>query len=196
MCSLSRQRDRLISRVHEMNAEVVLQVFMPYHSSPNFARMLAILTIPKESVYHVPFAPLITKAQAIPRAYITNIIAPEREKSLRLLQDVAGMIAVAHREGVAHRAMLSFWSGVMVELLEKSRHGKGITEGLVKIFVETFVELLLIPEGGKDLNVSYKPSYCISLIVGRCVPSAHSPHSLDSPCGWTIRSHTLRSAHF
>lgn len=141
-------------RVHEMNAEVVLQVFLPYHSSPNFARMLAILTIPKESVYYVPFAPLIAKAQPIPRAYITTIISPEREKSLRMLQDIAGSISIAIKEKVVHRAMLAFWSGIMVELLEKSRHGKGVGEGLVKVLVETFVEVLSTRSSGKDVNVS------------------------------------------
>jgi U3 small nucleolar RNA-associated protein 10 len=136
-----------------MNAEALLQAFLPYHSSPNFARMLAILTIPKESVYFVPFAPLVAKSQPIPRSYISDVISPEKEKSLRLLNDVASMVTVALKEGVAHRALLAFWTGVMVDLLEKARTGRSVGEGLVKVLVEVFAEILSTRNGGKDVNV-------------------------------------------
>ena len=149
----------LTGRVHEMNAEVLLQVFLPYHSSPNFARVLAILTLPVESPYHVPFATLIKQAQPVPRSYITTVIAPEREKSLRLLSDIAGMVRVALYENTIHRALLAFWVGVMVELLEKSRHGKGVGEGLVNVLVETFIGILTTSQSGKDVNVSFNWSY-------------------------------------
>lgn len=138
-----------------MNGETLLQVFLPYHSSPNFPRILAILTIPIESPYHAPFAALIKKAQPIPRAYISAAIAPEREKSLRLLEDIAGMITLALREGVVHRALLAFWAGVMVDLLEKAHAGKGANEGLVKVMVETFVSVLTAKNAGVDVNVSH-----------------------------------------
>lgn len=141
-------------RVHEMNAEVLLQVFLPYHSSPNFARILAIIKLPTDSVYTAPFQPLIKNAQPVPRTFITASLAPERERSLRLLGDVAGMLSVAVAEGVVHRAMVAFWSGVMVELIDKSAKGKGMSETLVKVLVETFVNVLSIKNGGKDVNVS------------------------------------------
>lgn len=137
-----------------MNAEVLLQVFLPYHSSPNFARILAIISLPKESAYHVPFAPLVKNAQPVPRSYITTVIAPEREKSLRMLEDVAGMLSVAIEEGAVHRAMVAFWTGVMVDLLDKSQKGKGASEGLVKVMVESFMTVLSTRDGGKEVNVS------------------------------------------
>jgi hypothetical protein len=33
------------ARVHEFNVESILATFMPYHESPHFAKMLAILHI-------------------------------------------------------------------------------------------------------------------------------------------------------
>jgi U3 small nucleolar RNA-associated protein 10 len=111
-----------------MNAELVLQVFLPYHESPNFARMLSILTIPPASPYFAPFAPLVKDAQTLPRAYIATAISPAKEPSLRLLNDVVGMVPLALREGVEHRALLNFWSASIVALLEK----KNITEGMVQ----------------------------------------------------------------
>ena len=137
-----------------MNAETLLQVFLPYHSSPNFARILAILTIPTDSPYYAPFAPLVKKAQPIPRSYITAAIVPEREKSLRLLGDVMGMIKVALKEGVVHRALVAFWTGTFVELVEKSRAGKSVGEGLVKTLVEVFVDAMSTKDGGIEINVS------------------------------------------
>lgn len=157
-----------------MNAEVLLQVFLPYHSSPNFARVLAILTLPVESPYHAPFSPLIKQAQPVPRSYITTVIAPEREKSLRLLSDVAGMIQVALAEKTVHRALLAFWTGVMVELLEKSRNGKGVGEGLVKVLVETFAGILTTKQSGKDVNAAVYPPL---ILLTRSVHLADEPFS-------------------
>ena len=139
--------------VHEMNAETVLQVFLPYHQSPNFPRILSILSLPKSSKYHAPFAPLVKTAQTIPRSYIITAISPERDCSLRLLSDVAGMIKIALDEKVVHRALLAFWTSTMVELLERARMGKGVNEGVVKVLVEAFVTILSTPGGGQDVNV-------------------------------------------
>jgi U3 small nucleolar RNA-associated protein 10 len=144
----------LTIRVHEMNAEVVLQVFLPYHQSPNFPRMLSILTIPKTSRYFAPFDSLIKNAQPLPRSYITQSVSPSRDKSLRLLMDVAGMVQVALADNVVHRGLLAFWSATMVELIESERSGKGVGEGLVKVLVEAFVGIMETPKGGQDVNVS------------------------------------------
>lgn len=137
-----------------MNAETVLQVFLPYHQSPNFPRMLSILTIPQTSRYYAPFHPLIKDAQPLTRSYITQLISPSRDKSLRLLIDVAGMVQSALAEGVVYRGLLAFWSATMVELIETERSGKGISEALVKVLVEAFVGILETPNGGQDVNVS------------------------------------------
>ena len=142
------------SRVHEMNAEVVLQVFMPYHSTPNFARILDILTLSKSSPYHAPFAPLVKDAQPIPRTYISSAISPQKDRSLRLAADVLGLVKRAQKEGVLYRALLSFWTGVIVDLLDQYQAGTTPSEGLVKLLIETFVDLLTAKGGGPDLNVS------------------------------------------
>ena len=150
-------------RVHEMNAETLLQVFLPYHQSPNFPRILAILTIPMTSPYHAPFASLIKSAQPLPRTYVTTAISPERDRSLRLLTDVIGMVKQALDEGVMHRALLAFWTSTMVEMLEKARTGKGVNEGMVKKMVEAFVTILTTPRTNQDVCVS--SIHCCSFVV-------------------------------
>ncbi|WVF68418.1 hypothetical protein IAT40_003183 [Kwoniella sp. CBS 6097] len=144
-------------RIHEMNADVLLEVFLPYHESPNFPRILAILTIPQTSPYHAPFSPLIKNAQAIPRSYIATAISPAKDKSLHLLNNVAGLIQQAIKEKVVHRALLTFWSAIMVDLLDSAKQGKGVNEGLVKVMVEVFVTILSTPNGGEDVNAAVYP---------------------------------------
>ena len=142
------------TRVNEMNAETLLQAFLPYHGSQNFPRMLSILTLPTISRYHAPFAALIKSAQPLPRSYITTAISPERDRSLRLLNDVAGMVHKAQEEDVVHRALLGFWSSIMVDLVDKARTGKSVNEEMVKILVETFVTILSTAGGSVDISVS------------------------------------------
>lgn len=134
-----------------MNADLVLEVFLPYHASPNFPRMLSILTISPQSPYYAPFHPLIKDAQPLPRSYIATAISPAKEPSLRLLNDVVGMVPLALREDAVHRPMLNFWSATIVELLEK-KYG---SEGSVKALVEAFVIVLSRPNAGLDVNVSF-----------------------------------------
>ncbi|WWC65921.1 uncharacterized protein I303_108543 [Kwoniella dejecticola CBS 10117] len=144
-------------RVHELNAETLLQVFLPYHESPNFPRMLAILTLPQTSRYYAPFAPLIKNAQPLSRSYITTAISPTRDKSLKLLGDIAGMVQIAVKERVVHRALLTFWTATMVDLLEGGKQGKVADEGLVKVMVEAFVTILSTKNGGEDVNAAVYP---------------------------------------
>jgi U3 small nucleolar RNA-associated protein 10 len=136
-----------------MNSEAVLRVFLPYHESPNFPRILSILVIPTSSPYYAPFSSLIKKAQPIPRSYITTVISPARDRSLHLLGDIAGLVKQAVEEKVVHRALLAFWTSVMVDLLEKTKIASSVPESVVKLLVETFVTVLSIPDAGSDVNV-------------------------------------------
>jgi len=181
-----------------MNAEVVLQVFLPYHQSPNFPRMLSILTIPKASRYFAPFDPLIKNAQPLPRSYITQSVSPSRDKSLRLLMDVAGMVQVALADNVVHRGLLAFWSATMVELIESERSGKGVGEGLVKVLVEAFVGILETPKGGQDVNVSLITASPILQADIRAVsrlPSLDFTRTIRSPSRRSIPCPPIRSTH-
>lgn len=157
-----------------MNAEVVLQVFLPYHDSQNFARMLAILTLPNSSPYHAPFAALAKKAQPVPRDYITNAVSSARDPSLRLLGDLVGSVKTALNEDVVHRALLAFWSATLVELIQRARTGAGgrMAEGVVKLFVEAFVTLLSTTRAGPEVNAAVYPPL---VLLTRTVYLADAP---------------------
>jgi len=181
-----------------MNAEVILQVFLPYHQSPNFPRMLSILTIPKTSRYFAPFDPLIKNAQPLPRSYITQSVSPSRDKSLRLLMDVAGMVQVALADNVVHRGLLAFWSATMVELIESERSGKGVGEGLVKVLVEAFVGILETSKGGQDVNVSLiiaSPILQADIRAVSRLPTLDFTRTIRPPSRRSIPRPPFRSTH-
>lgn len=148
------------SRIHEFNVETTLQVFLPYHESPNFARMLAILTIPQTSPWFAAFHPLIKNAQPVPRSYIATAISPANEPSLRLLSSVIGSAKLAMKEQTIHRALLAFWTSTIVEMLERNVAAIGPAEGFVKLLVEAFVEIMSSSSGGQDVNVSPRNPAC------------------------------------
>lgn len=158
--------------VHEMNAEVLLQVFLPYHDSSNFARILAILTLPTTSPYHAPFSALAKKAQPVPREYIVSAISSARDPSLRLLTDVATSVQSAIDEDVVHRALLAFWTASLVDLLERSRTSGRIPEGVVKILVAAFVTLLSRQGAGPEVSAAVYPPL---VLLARCVRLADAP---------------------
>lgn len=165
-----------------MNVETTLQVFLPYHDSPNFARILAILTIPQTSPFYAGFHPLIKNAQPVPRAYIATAISPAKEPSLRLLSGVIGSVRQAMKEGTVHRALLAFWTSTIVEMLERTAGGQAPSEGMVKLLVEAFVEIMTSNAGGQDVNVSRLPSANPVLSTddssGRRLPAAPPPNPL------------------
>ncbi|ORY34663.1 U3 small nucleolar RNA-associated protein 10 [Naematelia encephala] len=158
-------------RIHEMNSEILLQVFLPYHESPNFPRMLAILTLPQSSPYFAPFSPLIKNAQPLPRSYITTALI--RDRSLRLLSDITFSLQLALDSNTVHRPLLAFWSSIMVELLEKARSDKaGINENIVKTLVEAFVGIMSTPGAGTDVNAAVYPPL---VLLSRTVQLADAP---------------------
>ncbi|WVN90881.1 uncharacterized protein L203_106124 [Cryptococcus depauperatus CBS 7841] len=159
-------------RVHEMNAEAILKVFLPYHGASNFPRLLAILNIPKSSPYYAPFSPLTKNAQTVPRSYIVTAISPTKDKSLTLLNDIIAMVQMSINDGSAHRAVLAFWSSTIVDLLEGARHGSGLDDKIVKVLVEAFVTMLETPNGGEDVNAAVYPPL---VLLTRTVTLADEP---------------------
>lgn len=160
-----------VCSVHEMNADTLLQVFLPYHDSQNFARVLAIISLPSTSPYAAPFAALTKKAQPVPREYIVTALSSARDPSLHLLTDVAGSLVRALDENTIHRALLGFWTATLVDLLERSRTTR-VAEGVVKVLVEAFVTTLSRTNTGSEVNAAVYPPL---VLLSRSVRLADGP---------------------
>ncbi|CAO1623616.1 unnamed protein product [Parajaminaea phylloscopi] len=100
-------------RVHEFNPLTTLQAFLPYHQSPQFARMLHILKI--SSAAHLKFLlPLQKTVQPLPTSVLVSALTtpPTSSPSLETLRFVAHLV----RPGTSpHRTQVLFWSSILVQ---------------------------------------------------------------------------------
>ncbi|EIW76657.1 hypothetical protein CONPUDRAFT_168479 [Coniophora puteana RWD-64-598 SS2] len=95
-------------RINEFNVEDVLALFLPYHDSPHFAKMLSILHIKSNSRFGF-LLPFKSTAKPLPR---TALI-----KGMVNNKDVARFVAEMYPNAIAasttHRALLAFQSATM-----------------------------------------------------------------------------------
>jgi U3 small nucleolar RNA-associated protein 10 len=142
--------------VHELNVDAVIDSFLPYHDSPQFARMLAIIRL--ESTHKSPYFsllhPLQKSPQTLDRSLLIRYMSPAKDKSLFVLQRILALVPKAAEEDAIHRTLLNFWGAILVEFLEKIRGEGGVPENVVKALVEGFVRSLIVERGGADFAVS------------------------------------------
>ncbi|PWN24696.1 hypothetical protein BDZ90DRAFT_234655 [Jaminaea rosea] len=116
-------------RIHDFNAVVVLRAFLPFHSTPQFARMLNILSISKES--HLAFLlPIQKAAQPLPTSVLLSaLLAPASSShSLDALRLVGGVLPT---DKEPHRAQVLFWSSTLVQFCARSAGAEAGNDGLV-----------------------------------------------------------------
>lgn len=101
-------------RIHEFNALTVLRAFMPFHQTPQFAKMLAILNLSSES--HLAFLrPLQKTVQPLPTSVLLSaLLAPASNDTLRFVNSVVTASATPHR------AQILFWSATLVQFCARS----------------------------------------------------------------------------
>lgn len=105
--------------------------------------MLAILNIPSTSAFHAVLQPLVKDPQPLTRSALITAIGPASDPSLRALREIMAFVPRAIEEGTVHRTLLTFWTGLLVDMIERQKGSKGgIQEGVVRLLVESFVILL------------------------------------------------------
>ncbi|KAH7099410.1 armadillo-type protein [Auriculariales sp. MPI-PUGE-AT-0066] len=97
-------------RVNEFNVPAVLQVFLPYHESPHFAKMLSILDIEKSAAWSF-LVPFKTAAKSLPRAALVS----EMRKTIEIARFVAGIVPAALRQDCISDALVSFNASVWLD---------------------------------------------------------------------------------
>lgn len=107
-------------RIHEFSVEDVLAVFLPYHDTQQFARMLSICKL--DGKPHLQFLLSVKKtASPLPAGVLhAALLAPATTTaSMDLLRWISGLIAndVSSRHQVApHRALVNFWTSTLVQV--------------------------------------------------------------------------------
>ncbi|TFY70773.1 hypothetical protein EVG20_g2223 [Dentipellis fragilis] len=105
-------------RINEFNVEDVLALFLPYHESPHFAKMVTILHIQANSFYSFLSA-YKSAAQAVPRAALVQ----EMLRSPDLSRFVAALLpnALKKGKGYTHHTLIAFHAGTLLDFIARSK---------------------------------------------------------------------------
>ncbi|KAK0528893.1 snoRNA-binding rRNA-processing protein utp10 [Tilletia horrida] len=104
-------------RINEFNVPVLLGAFLPFHTTPQFARMLKICKIE-----HHPFLAFLQPCQKqespLPSPLLISALlaSPNLSTSNELLRWVTGLILVPKGAGIQpHRTLISFWAATLIQ---------------------------------------------------------------------------------
>ncbi|GJJ09338.1 hypothetical protein Clacol_003560 [Clathrus columnatus] len=105
-------------RVTEFNVDALMALFLPYHETPHFTKLVSILHI-KTDLWRF-LIPLKGAAQSLPRVVLMN----EMVKSVDLARFAFNLLPESLEGGWNHHALVGFTAGVAVEYLARQKHIK------------------------------------------------------------------------
>ncbi|KAI0031465.1 hypothetical protein K488DRAFT_52013 [Vararia minispora EC-137] len=140
-------------RVHEFNVEDVLALFLPYHESPHFAKMVTILHIPPSSTWSFLNAHK-SAAQSVQRQALVS----EMLRSVDVTRFVASLLPSAAKAGHAHRTLVSFHTGVLLDFISRS---KAMDANNSAILLPSIIESMKAVSG-KSENVALSKDIILS----------------------------------
>ncbi|KAG6868786.1 hypothetical protein C0993_010713 [Termitomyces sp. T159_Od127] len=121
-------------RIHEFNVEAVLSLFLPYHESPHFAKMLSILHIKQNSTWSF-LLPFKSAAQNLPRMSLVT----EMLRNTDVSRFVTSLLPSALKEKRSHRVLLAFNAACLHDFISRS---KALDEGTVAYLLPALLEPL------------------------------------------------------
>ncbi|PCH43122.1 hypothetical protein WOLCODRAFT_121527 [Wolfiporia cocos MD-104 SS10] len=144
-------------RINEFNVKDILALFLPYHESPHFAKMVTILHINDHSTFRFLNA-YKTAAKPVPRDALVN----EMMKNTDLARFVSGLLPRILQEGGAgaHKTLVIFHTGVLLNYIARS---KELDEGTMAHLLPAAMEPLQL---GADVEAKIKPAIIQESILG------------------------------
>ncbi|KAI0092311.1 armadillo-type protein [Irpex rosettiformis] len=118
-------------RVNEFNVEVLLGVFLPYHESPHFKKMLSILHI-KEQSKVAALLPYKTTSSSLTLSALVDIMTKPDNSDFARFSGSLLPSAVSVGPSALHRTLIAFHTGVLLEFLKRSSQTsktRSLTEG-------------------------------------------------------------------
>lgn len=97
-------------RIHEFNVDAVLRLFLPYHESPHFAKMLNILHVETSPTWAF-LEPFKNAAKSLPRAAFVT----EMRKTTSVARFVASIHPDTVKAGCSSDAVISFNASVFLD---------------------------------------------------------------------------------
>ncbi|KAI0776755.1 hypothetical protein BD413DRAFT_469201 [Trametes elegans] len=144
-------------RIHEFNVEAIVSLFLPYHETPHFVKMVSILHIKDRSTLRFLQA-YKTTAKPLHRPLLIN----EMLKALEVTRFVSEILPATLRDHPAgvHRALIAFHTGVLLNFVGKS---KSLDENVMAILLPAALEPL---QTGSSPDARVKLAFLQESILG------------------------------
>ncbi|KAG5644278.1 hypothetical protein DXG03_008763 [Asterophora parasitica] len=121
-------------RINEFNVDAVLALFLPYHESPHFTKMISLLHIKQNSTWNF-LLPFKSAAQNLPRMSLVT----EMLRNTDVSRFVTSLLPKALKEGHSHRVLLAFNAACLHDFVSRSQE---LNEGTVAYLLLALVEPL------------------------------------------------------
>ncbi|KAF8630264.1 hypothetical protein AX17_005450 [Amanita inopinata Kibby_2008] len=121
-------------RINEFNVDEVLALFLPYHETPHFAKMITILHIKPNSLWSF-LLPYKTAAQSLHRLPLVT----EMLRNTDVARFVTSLLPFAIKENRVHRVLLTFNAATLHDFITRS---KNMNEGTVAFLLPALLEPL------------------------------------------------------
>ncbi|KAK2465147.1 hypothetical protein APHAL10511_002839 [Amanita phalloides] len=121
-------------RINEFNVEDVLALFLPYHETPHFAKMLSILHIKPNSTWGF-LLPFKSAAQPVPRLPLVT----EMLRNTDVARFITSLLPAALRKTRVHKVLLMFNAACLHDFITRS---KALDEGTVAFLLPAILEPL------------------------------------------------------
>ncbi|TFK24886.1 hypothetical protein FA15DRAFT_669091 [Coprinopsis marcescibilis] len=121
-------------RIHEYNIDALMTLFLPYHETPHFTKMISILELKPNTRWGF-LIPYKTAAQNVPRVSLVS----EMLRNGDVARFVAALLPDAVKEGRVHRTLLAFNAATIHEFIKRS---KSLDEGTVAFLLPSLLEPL------------------------------------------------------
>ncbi|KAJ6578862.1 hypothetical protein DFH09DRAFT_980162 [Mycena vulgaris] len=121
-------------RINEFNVEAILALFLPYHESPHFAKMLSILHVQLNSTWSF-LLPFKAAAQNVPRISLVT----EMLKNSDATRFVVNLLPTAIKGNCSHHTLLAFNAATIHDYLTRT---KALDEGTLAHLLPALLEPL------------------------------------------------------
>ncbi|KAF9021672.1 hypothetical protein BDZ89DRAFT_1137818 [Hymenopellis radicata] len=121
-------------RINEFNVESLLSLFLPYHESPHFAKMVTILHLKPNTMWDF-LIPFQKAAQSVPRIALVK----EMLKNTEVTRFITNLLPSALKAGSSHRTLLAFNAATLHDYLA---HKKDLDDGTVAHILPALLEPL------------------------------------------------------
>ncbi|TFK83295.1 hypothetical protein K466DRAFT_498737 [Polyporus arcularius HHB13444] len=154
-------------RIHEFNVEQIVTLFLPYHETPHFTKMVSILHIPDRSPLRFLEA-YKTTVTPLHRPLLLKEMLSKPEVA-RLATRILPTVLKDHSAGL-HRALIAFHTGVLLEYVTKC---KALDENAMVLLLPAAMEPL---ETASAEDSPGKPALLHELILGSYLVLAAISH--------------------